>query len=70
MSRSRGSDIRAIGIAWPDRVHGIYALPDSGMLTLADLKHKRLGVPVRAKDDVDWWRASVLGGYESLFVGE
>jgi ABC-type nitrate/sulfonate/bicarbonate transport system substrate-binding protein len=67
ISKSRGSDIRAIGIAWPDRVHGIYTLPDSGILTLADLKHKRLGVPVRAKDDVDWWRASVLGGYESLF---
>lgn len=68
ISRARGSDIRAIGISWHDRVHGIYALPESGIATAADLKGKRLGVPVRLNDDVDWWRASVLGGYKALFA--
>lgn len=68
ISQSRGADIKAIGIAWHDRVHGIYALPDSGIETPADLKGKRLGVPVRLNDDVDWWRASVLGGYKALFA--
>lgn len=68
MSQSRGADIKVIGIAWHDRVHGIYALPDSGIEIAADLKGKRLGVPVRLNDDVDWWRASVLGGYKALFA--
>jgi ABC-type nitrate/sulfonate/bicarbonate transport system substrate-binding protein len=68
ISQSRGADIKVIGIAWHDRVHGIYALPDSGIETAADLKGKRLGVPVRLNDDVDWWRASVLGGYKALFA--
>lgn len=57
-----------IGISWHDRVHGIFALPESGIRTAVDLKGKRLGVPVRLQDDVDWWRASVLGGYRALFV--
>lgn len=68
ISRSRGADIKAIGLAWHDRVHAIYALPDSGIASVADLKGKRLGVPVRVNDDVDWWRASVLDGYDALFA--
>lgn len=68
ISQSRGADIKVIGIAWHDRVHGIYALPGSGIETVEDLKGKRLGVPVRLRDDVDWWRASVLGGYKALFA--
>ena len=68
ISKSRGADIRAIGLAWHDRVHGIYALPDSGIVKAADLKGRRLGVPRRGRDDVDWWRATVLGGYKALFA--
>lgn len=68
ISKARGSEIKAIGIAWHDRVHGIFALPDSGILGVKDLKGKRLGVPRRVNDDVDWWRASVLGGYKALFA--
>lgn len=67
ISRSRGTDIKAIGIAWHDRLHGVFALPGSGIESVADLRGKRLAVPVRLNDDVDWWRASVLGGYKALF---
>jgi ABC-type nitrate/sulfonate/bicarbonate transport system substrate-binding protein len=58
----------SFGISWHDRVHAIYALPDSGIHSPADLAGKRLPVPVRINDDVDWWRASVLGGYDALFA--
>lgn len=68
ISKARGSDIKAIGLSWHDRVHGIFALPDSGIGTFEDLKGKRLGVPRRINDDVDWWRASVLGGYKAMFA--
>jgi len=68
VSRARGGDLKAIGISWHDRVHGVFALPESGIRTASDLKGKRLAVPVRLSDDVDWWRASVLGGYAALFA--
>ena len=62
ISRARGAEIKVIGISWHDRVHGFFALPGSGITTVSDLKGKRLAVPHRVNDDVDWWRASVLGG--------
>jgi ABC-type nitrate/sulfonate/bicarbonate transport system substrate-binding protein len=68
VSRGRGADLKAIGISWHDRVHGVFALPESGIRTPSGLKGKRLGVPVRLNDDVDWWKASVLGGYDALFA--
>ncbi len=67
ISRGRGADVQCIGISWHDRVHAIYALPESGIRSVADLAGKRLSVPVRLNDDVDWWQASVLGGYDALF---
>ena len=68
VSRGRGADVRCIGISWHDRVHAIYALPGTGIDKATDLAGKRLAVPVRINDDVDWWRASVLGGYDALFA--
>lgn len=68
IARSRGADLKVVGISWHDRVHGIFALPESGIRRPEDLKGRRLSVPVRKNDDIDWWRASVLGGYEALFA--
>lgn len=63
VAASRGSDLRIIGIAWPDRAAAIYALPQSGIRTAADLKGRRFALPRRLNDEVDWWRALVLAGY-------
>jgi ABC-type nitrate/sulfonate/bicarbonate transport system substrate-binding protein len=68
ISRARGAALKVIGISWHDRVHGFFALPGSGILQPADLKGKRLAVPRRVNDDVDWWRASVLGGVKELLT--
>lgn len=66
ISRSRGADSKVIGLSWHDRVSGVFALPDSKLHSAADLKGRRLGVPRRVNDTVDWWRATVLAGYEQL----
>lgn len=66
IARGRGADVQCIGIAWHDRLHGVFALPESGIRCAADLKGRRLALPVRLNDDIDWWRASVLGGVKAL----
>ena len=64
---SRGADIKIAGLAWHDRLHAVFALPGSGIETAEDLRGKRLSLPVRLHDDIDWWQATVLEGYDQLF---
>lgn len=64
ISLSRGADIRIIGIGWPDRTAEIVVPENSAIRDSADLRGKRLGVPVRRNDSVDWWQATVRAGYE------
>lgn len=62
LAKAAGSDLKVIGIAWADRLAGVFALPEGPVKTAADLKGRRLSLPVRAEDD--WWRGQVLAGYE------
>jgi ABC-type nitrate/sulfonate/bicarbonate transport system substrate-binding protein len=64
ISASRGGDIRIIGIGWPDRTAEIVVPEASPIATAGDLRGRRLGVPVRMNDTVDWWQATVRAGYE------
>lgn len=64
VSRSRGADARIVGLGWPDRTAEIVVAPGSDIAGGADLKGRRLGVPVRVNDSVDWWQATVRAGYE------
>ena len=68
VSRSRGADVRLIGLGWPDRTAEIVVRQDSDIRSAADLKGRRLGVPKRTNDSVDWWRATVLAGYEDALT--
>lgn len=63
VSRSRGADVRLIGLSWAPSHEPVLALPGSGIESAGDLKGKRLGVPRRVSDSVDFWRAVVLRGY-------
>jgi len=63
IAASKGADLRIVGIAWSDRAAALYALPQSGIRTAADLKGRRFALPRRLNDEVDWWRALVLSGY-------
>jgi len=64
ISASRGADVHVVGLSWPDRAGGVLALPASGIRYPGDLRGRRFGVPRRANDTVDWWRATVLHGYD------
>jgi len=65
VSLSRGAGIRIVGLGMVDRLAAVYVLPDSPIQTGADLRGRRLSVPRRMKDSVDWWRATVMAGYET-----
>ena len=66
MAASRDADLRILGVAWPDRAAALYALPASGIRSVADLKGRRFALPRRMNDPIDWWRALVLIGYRHL----
>lgn len=68
VTRSRGTDVRVVGLAWPDRVAEVVVAPDSPIRDGAGLRGKRLGVPLRLNDSIDWWRATVLEGYDEALA--
>jgi ABC-type nitrate/sulfonate/bicarbonate transport system substrate-binding protein len=63
VSRSRGRDVRLIGLSWTDYHEPVLALPGSGIETVADLRGRRLSLPRHANDSVDFWRATVIRGF-------
>jgi len=69
IARSRGADIRVVALSWNRGYKVILALPESGIRTAADLKGKRISVPRRINDSVDFWRAAVLRGFDHVLRG-
>jgi ABC-type nitrate/sulfonate/bicarbonate transport system substrate-binding protein len=63
-ARSEGADTRLIGLAWIDAPHVILSLPESGIRDVSDLKGRRLSLPRRVNDQIDFWRAGALRTYE------
>jgi ABC-type nitrate/sulfonate/bicarbonate transport system substrate-binding protein len=59
---SRGTPTRLIGLSEVPRFQGIIALPDSGITDPLDLKGRRLGLPRRTAEPVDFWRAHTWRG--------
>ncbi|MBI2727900.1 MAG: ABC transporter substrate-binding protein [Polaromonas sp.] len=62
-SRSEGQDVVVVGLTWLPQYQSILTLPGSGIKTAKDLKGKRLALPRRMNDKIDFWRASALQGY-------
>ncbi len=60
VARSRGSDVRLIGISRTEATHPILVAPESAIFKPEDLAGKRIAVPVRAQASVDFWRAVVM----------
>ncbi|WP_269533251.1 ABC transporter substrate-binding protein [Chitinimonas sp. BJYL2] len=68
-AKSRGADTVVIGLNWIDEFQGILSLPNSGIKTPADLKGKRLGLPVH-HNSIDHGRAGAERGFAvTLQVG-
>lgn len=63
-ARAHGAETRVVALSWTDTPHPVLALPHSGIRTAADLKGRRLALPRRLNDPVDFWRASALRTYE------
>lgn len=62
-SRSRGADTVVVATNWIDEYQAIVALPPSGIQDAAGLRGKRLGMPRRLNEQIDYWRAMCLRGY-------
>jgi ABC-type nitrate/sulfonate/bicarbonate transport system substrate-binding protein len=64
VTRSRGRDLKIVALSrtWARQV--VLTLPGSTIASAADLKGKRVAIPHRVRDSIDFWRASVLRGFE------
>lgn len=59
-ARAAGADTRVIGLSWIDESQAIIALPGSGIRDIKDLKGRRIGLPRRADQRIDIFRATAL----------
>lgn len=64
-ARSQGQDTVLLGLHWTTQYQGLLARPQSGIASLADLRGKRLALPRRLHDKIDFWRSISLQGYDS-----
>jgi ABC-type nitrate/sulfonate/bicarbonate transport system substrate-binding protein len=62
---SEGNDVRLIALSWTEENQVVLTLPDSAIRTASDLKGRKLAVPRRLHDTIDFWRATVLRGYQA-----
>ena len=69
-SRSRGRDVRLIGLSFNDSLRVILVRPDSDIKSVADLQGKRLSIPRRLNDNIDFWQTTVLRGFEDVLATE
>lgn len=64
-ARSEGQDTVLLGLHWTTQYQGILARPDAGIRSLQELRGKRLALPRRLRDKIDFWRSISLQGYDS-----
>ena len=64
-TRSHGGDIALVAISWVDEYQALIAMPGSGIDSVKDLRGRRLGMPRRVNDQIDFWRAICLRAYLS-----
>lgn len=64
VTRSRGGDVTLVGLSWNDSIKPMLAMPESRIQSMADLAGKRVSLPIRASDSIDFWKATSLRGTE------
>lgn len=66
IAASRGADIAVVGLAWSAGRTSLLGLPGSGINGPADLRGRRLSLPIRVNDPIDFWRAATLRAYRRV----
>ncbi|MGC4026890.1 MAG: ABC transporter substrate-binding protein [Mesorhizobium sp.] len=69
-SRSRGRDVRLIGLSFNESLRIILVRPDSDIRSVADLKGRRVSIPRRLNDTIDFWQTTVLRGFDDVLAAE
>lgn len=62
VTRSRGGKVSLIGLSWNDSIKPMLVMPESGIRSVADLAGKKVSLPIRANDSIDFWKAASLRG--------
>jgi len=61
-ARSEGRDIVVVGLTWLPQYQSILSLKGSPVKTLKDLRGRRVALPRRVNDQIDFWAASAKQG--------
>jgi len=69
VAASQGKDLRVIGLSWTDTSQPVLVLPESDIRTAADLRGKRLALPRRVNDPIDFWNGTVARTYDTVLRG-
>jgi ABC-type nitrate/sulfonate/bicarbonate transport system substrate-binding protein len=64
-ARSQGADTKVIGLNVNERRTGVLVRADSPLRSIDGLRGKRISIPVRRKEKIDFWRAASLKGISS-----
>jgi ABC-type nitrate/sulfonate/bicarbonate transport system substrate-binding protein len=64
-AKSSGSQTKLVALSYASQYQGLLALPQSDIKSLKDLKGKRLALPRRFREPIDFWRSISLQGYEN-----
>jgi ABC-type nitrate/sulfonate/bicarbonate transport system substrate-binding protein len=63
-------DTRLIGLTWVDEYQAIIARPESGITAPKQLRNRRIGIPRRVNDKIDFFAAMCLrGAHAALKLG-
>src|SRR5690554_4975792 len=67
-AKGTGKDTVVLGITWIDEYQGILVRADSDIHSLADLKGKRLGIPLHDNAIIDFQRGAAPPGFQTALA--
>jgi ABC-type nitrate/sulfonate/bicarbonate transport system substrate-binding protein len=62
-ARSRGADTRLVGLTWIDERQAIVVRAGDDLAEPAQLAGRRVAIPARPAEAIDFWRAMALAGF-------